>query len=171
MGVVAALALPATSLAASRVYEGPLSGNTNPNGTITFGANGTLKKNRFVPKRIDDLDAQVQFNCYDAAGHQVSTSVRTDLAPGFFGGQKVNKNGTFQGTSMTPTGLTYTASGRFHKRTANGTLAITQGQKGTNGYCSTGTFADPNISWSAVGIPPACGDSAEARPLCTVPKP
>jgi hypothetical protein len=170
IAAVAALALPASSLGASLNYAGDLVGDTSPEASLTFSASGKLKQGKFVPTKVRNFDVAVQFSCYDAALHQISTARRDDLAPGFFDGLRVKKN-YFQGSSTTPTGLTYTGSGHFNKKgRANGVLVITQGQKGSDGYCTTGTLQNPDVEWGAKPIPIVCSASA-AAPLCATPRP
>jgi hypothetical protein len=168
---VAALAFPASSLAASRTYAGDFTGDTSPEASLTFSASGNVRQGKFVPTKVKDVDVTVQFTCYDAALHQISSALRSDLAPGFFGGLRVRKN-YFQGSSTTPTGLTYSGSGHFNKKgRANGLLVITQGQKGADGYCSTGALQNPSVEWRAKPVPLACSAGAAATPLCTTPRP
>jgi hypothetical protein len=164
------LALPASSLGASRTYAGDFTGDTSSAASLTFGAAGKVRHGKFVPVKVRNFDVAVQFSCFDAAGHQISTARRDDLAPGFFSGVRVRK-GYFQGVSTTPTGLTYSGSGHFNRKgRANGVLAITQGQRGTDGYCTTGTFGNASIEWRAKPVPLACS-AVSAAPLCATPRP
>lgn len=152
-----ALLLPASALATSAVYTGDFAGDTSPDFSLTFQAKGKVNnKGKFVPRRVRNFDVALTFSCFDAAGNQISSSRRDDLAPGFFDGLRVSRKGRFAGTAPTPTGLTYTGAGLLRKGKGRGTLQITQGVKGSAGYCSTGTFADPTVAWSAKLIPPAC---------------
>jgi hypothetical protein len=168
---IAALALPASALATTAVWVGDVVGDTSPDHSLTFEAKGKVKKGRLIASRVRDFDVTVILSCFDAAGNVVSSGRRDDLAPGFFGGLKVRKQ-MFFGTAPTSTGLTYTVSGHLGRRKADGALAITQGQRGVAGYCSTGTFQDPIVRWRAKLIPPACAKSASpARRLCATPAP
>jgi hypothetical protein len=167
---LAALSLPASALATTVAWVGDVAGDTSSSHSLTFEAKGkTNRKGRFIATRVRDFEATVTLNCFDPAGTVVSSTRRDDLAPGFFGGLAVRKQ-MFFGTAPTPTGLSYTVSGHLGRRKGDGALSITQGQRGTAGYCSTGTFDDPVIVWNAKLIPPACGRSAERR-LCTTPRP
>jgi hypothetical protein len=156
--VAVALLFPGSALATNTIWTGDFAGDTSTDFSLIFSASGKFnKKGKFTTKRVSVFDVAVQFSCFDAAGNQTLTSRRDDLAPGFPNGLRVSKKGHFAGTAQTPTGLTYTASGVLRKGKGNGTMQITQGQKGAAGYCSTGTFADPTVAWKAKLIPPVCG--------------
>jgi hypothetical protein len=163
--VAGALVLPGSALATSTVWTGDFAGDTSTEFSLIFSANGKFnKKGKFITKGVKAFDVAVQFSCFDVVGSIISSSRRDDLAPGFSAGLKVSKKGRFAGTAATPTGLTYTAAGLLRKGKGGGTMQITQGQKGAPGYCSTGTFADPTVSWTAKLIPPVCvGISPEGR--------
>jgi hypothetical protein len=162
------LSMPASALATTINWVGDVVGDTSPDHSLTFQAKGKMsKKGRFIFSRVRDFDVAATISCFDAAGNVVGSGRRDDLAPGFFGGLPVRKQ-MFFGSAPTPTGLTYTASGHLGKRRGDGALSITQGTKGTDGYCSTGTFADPVVRWKADLIPPVCARSA-TRPLCSGP--
>jgi hypothetical protein len=167
---LAALLLPASALATTVVWVGDVAGDTSPDNSFTFQAKGKVsKKGRFIASRVRDFEAAVTFSCFDAAGAVVSSERRDDLAPGFFGGLSV-RHQMFFGMAPTSTGLAYTVSGHLGRRKADGALSITQGQRGAAGYCSTGSFQDPIVTWNAKLIPPVCGKSAERR-LCATPRP
>jgi hypothetical protein len=154
---VAVLVLPGSAYATSSIWTGDFAGDTSTDFSLIFSANGKFnKKGKFISKRVSVFDPAVQFSCFDAVGNVTSASRRDDLAPGFSAGLKVSKKGRFAGTAPTPTGLTYTATGSLRKGKGHGTMQITQGQRGAAGYCSTGTFADPTVSWTAKLIPPVC---------------
>jgi hypothetical protein len=165
---LAALALPASALATTAAWVGDVVGDTSPDHSLTFQAKGKFEKGRFVASKVRDFEVAVTFSCFDSAGNLVSSGRRDDLAPGFFAGLKV-RHQTFFGSAPTPTGLIYTVSGHLGKRKADGSVAITQGQTGTSGYCSTGTFANPTVRWRAKLIPPACARATSARRLCATP--
>jgi hypothetical protein len=167
----AVLALPASASAFSGTYTGDFAGDTSPDYSLTFTARAHFAKphqrGKLVPTKVRDFEATVQFTCFDAAGLSISTARRDDLAPGFFDGLKVSKTGRFSGTSTTPTGLTYIAAGRLglgNQGWATGSLQITQGQKGSDGYCSTGTFADPTTQWKARFLPNVCCAQPQVTP-------
>jgi hypothetical protein len=161
--VAGALLLPASALATSALWTGDFAGDTSTDFSLIFSAKGKVnKKGKFQTRRVSAFDVAVQFSCFDAAGNTTSSARRDDLAPGFPAGLKVSKKGRFAGTATIPAGLTYTAAGTLRKGKGSGTMQITQGTKGTAGYCSTGTFADPTVSWKAKLIPPVCGGAAPA---------
>jgi len=158
LGVFAFAILLTTATArtsTSAVWKGDFAGDTSNVSSLIFSATGKLnKKGKFVTKRVDHFDVAVQFSCFDAAGNVTSTSRRDDLPPGeTIGGEglKVSNRGRFAGTAGTTIigGPDYTATGLLRKGKGSGTMQITQGQKGTAGYCSTGTFADPTLAWKA----------------------
>lgn len=158
----ALLAFPGSASGFSGTYTGDVAGDTSPDSSLHFTARAHFTKRgaggKFVPTRVRNFAVAVQFSCFDAAGTQLSSARRDDLAPGFFDGLKVSKKGKFRGAAPTPTGLTYTASGRLNRTNgkATGTLQITEGQKGSIGYCSTGTFANPVVHWTAIFLPNTC---------------
>jgi hypothetical protein len=160
--LVAALAIvsPASATAFSGTYTGDVAGDTSPDYSLTFTARahfaGPHQTGKLVPTKVRDFVATVQFSCFDAMGTQISSARRGDLAPGFFKGLKVGRKGRFGGTAPTATGLTYTTAGRLGRGNqgwGNGVLQVVQGQRGSDGYCTTGTFADPTIRWRARFLP------------------
>jgi hypothetical protein len=166
---LALLAFPTSAFAFSGTYTGDFAGDTSPEYSLTFTARAHFAKphaeGRFVPTKVRDFEVALQFSCFDTAGAQVSTARRDDLAPGFFDGLKVNKKGRFSGNASTPTGLTYSGSGRLRQTgKASGTLQITQGLKGSPGYCSSGTFADPTVQWTAIFLPNTCCAQPQLAP-------
>jgi hypothetical protein len=172
MSLVAAtvvLALPASAFGFSGTYTGDFAGDTDPAYSLTFTARAHFTEDhargKFVVTRVRDFVAAVQFSCFDASGAQISGSRRDDLAPGFFDGLKVTRKWRFTGTEPSPTGLSYTVAGRLGgKGKARGTMQITQGKKGSDGYCSTGSFADPTVLWTAIFLPNTCCAQPEFTP-------
>jgi hypothetical protein len=168
--VAATLAVPAMASAASRTYVGNVSGDTSGTASFTFKADGHVsKKGKFVPRGVKGFTATVPFSCFDTAGNQISTSTRSDLSFGALGVTLVRKHGGFaKGPVGTPQSVT--VSGTLKKGRGSGTVSVTQGVKGTAGYCSTGTYADPSVAWTAKLVPLACaGAELGPRPLCTGP--
>jgi hypothetical protein len=151
------LALPVSAGAATRTVAGDFAGDTSATSSLIFKAKGKVNsKGRFIPRRVRDFEASTTYTCFNQNGNPGSTKNLNDLAPGFFNGLRVNKKGFFSGSAVTPTGITYTVDGRIRKGKAHGSLAATQGQKGSNDYCSTGTFNEPALLFTAKLIPPAC---------------
>ena len=151
-----ALTLPTSAVAFSAKYTGDFAGDTSPEYSLVFKTGQIKKKDKF-PKRVRDFKVTVEFSCFDSAGVLLSAVRRNDLAPGFFDGLKVGKGRLFSGTAVTPTGLTYSVAGQLGPEgEASGSMQITQGQKGSDNYCSTGTFADPNVQWTATYHPNSC---------------
>jgi hypothetical protein len=153
-----ALSLPASAIATNASWFGGFPTDPNPSAALHFAAKGKFnKKGKFITRRVTDFDADVTIGCFDEAGNQTSTGLRTDLAPGLIPSAPVSKKGRFAGTSTTATGLTYTIAGLLRKGKGSGTVSIAQGAKGAVGYCSTGTFANPTVDWHVKLIPPVCG--------------
>jgi hypothetical protein len=154
-GAAVLLAFPASAAGFSGTYTGDLAGDTDPTYSLAFSAR---VKERPIPTRVRKFRVTAQFSCFDAAGTQVSSTRRNDLAPGFIDGLRVSRKGRFRGTSPTATGLTYVVTGRLRRDDprANGTLQITQGTKGADGYCSTGSFVEPTVPWTALYHPNSC---------------
>ena len=68
-------------------------------------------------------------------------------------------------------GWDITVSGVLRNGKAHGLFAVAQGTKGSAGYCSTGTFANAAVQWTARQVPLVCtGAELAARPLCTTPR-
>jgi hypothetical protein len=157
----AVLALPSTAAARVVLFTGDVVGDPSTNENFSFQAAGKLtKKGKLFPKRVSNFSATVTFSCFDAAGNRTSSTARSDLPLGGIGTLAV-AGGSFMGQSN-PAGAAYAVTGTVRKRTASGTLTASQGQKGTSGYCTTGSFADPTVTWTTTLIPPVCGRSAVA---------
>jgi hypothetical protein len=155
------LALPATAIARTVAFTGDIVGDPSPDQNFTFQSTGKLtKKGKFFAKTAGNFTADVTVSCFDAAGNRTSSRARSDLPLSGIGPLQV-AGGSFLGQSN-PSGASYAVTGTVRKKTASGTLTASQGQKGTANYCTTGSFADPTVTWTATLIPPVCGRSAVA---------
>jgi hypothetical protein len=177
MSILAGLAVlmfPASASAVRVIYAGDVAGDTSSTASFTFSAKGKFtKKGRFVPAKASGFDATLPFTCFDATGNVTSTSTRDDLPFDLAGPAGVTKKGHFFGAKIIQSPYaSYTVSGTLRKGKASGILWAQQGVKNTGPACSTGTFADPNVTWTAKLIPPVCSAAASAVPLCSgAPRP
>jgi hypothetical protein len=155
------LALPASALARMVPFTGDIVNDPSPSENFSFVAAGKLtKKGKLHAKSVQGFNATVTFSCFDAVGNRTSSKTRSDLPLNGIGTLQV-AGGSFMGQSN-PAGASYAVTGTVRKKTASGTLTASQGQKGTANYCTTGTFDDPTVTWTAALIPPVCGRSAVA---------
>ena len=168
----AALLLPGSALASGRIAVGDVAGNTSPEASFAFDVFGKFnKKGKFVPREASGFEVTVDFNCWDAAGNLLSTTRRSDLPFGLMNAAKVGKRGGFHTAALLDGGSRSVAVlGTFRKGKATGTVGAVEGSATTppGAHCSTGTFTDPAIAWTARLISPVCGSAAE-RSRCIAP--
>jgi hypothetical protein len=174
MSILAAavvLALPAAAMARQTNVIGTVTGDTTQV-PFSFGAFGKkVKKGLLVATKVGSFTGGADVHCFNPTGNQISSTTYNQLPIAALGTLKLRKGGAFQGHAVSgPWDITL--SGVLRKGKANGLLAVQQGTKGSPGFCSTGTFNDAAVPWSAREVPLVCtGASLTARPLCATPRP
>lgn len=166
----ALLVLPGTALARQTSVVGTVTGDT-AGLPFSFGAFGKkVVKGKLVAKKVNSFTATADIHCFDAAGNQISSTEYNNLPVSALGTLRLSKRQNFDGFARAG-GWDITVSGVLRNGKAHGLFAVAQGTKGSAGYCSTGTFANAAVQWTARQVRLVCtGADLAARPLCTTPR-
>jgi hypothetical protein len=161
------LALPSSAIATLGIWTGESLPGPGAAYSITFTSTGGFsKKGRFLARRIGVIDATVSTLCFDSSGQVIPER------PGFphgddeaslpFSNLRVGKRGRFAASQTLPMGGGSSIRGVIRKGIAHGTMQFKSGA--VLPYCSSGTPADPTVTWQALLTPPTCPPvSAERR--------
>ena len=167
---VAVLVLPGTALARQTSVVGTVTGDTAQL-PFSFGAFGKKVVNgKVAAKQVNSFAATADVHCFDPAGNQISSTEYNNLPVAALGTLRLSKRQNFTGFASAG-GWDITVSGVLRKGKAHGLFSVQQGTKGSPGYCSTGTFANAAVRWTAREVPLVCtGAELGARPACTTPR-
>ena len=148
----AILVIPATAFARQASVVGTVAGDT-ARLPFSFGAFGKkVVKGKVVAKKVGSFTATADIHCFDPAGNQISSTEYNDLPVSALGTLRLSNRQNFDGFARSG-GWDITVSGSLRKGKAHGLFAASQGTKGSPGYCSTGTFTNAAIQWTAKEIP------------------